>query len=323
MILEAPPENSAQRWRVSVLMPTYNQQEYVEEAIAAILAQEAPPFELIVSDDCSTDDTWERVVKSATNNNGCHIVRLNRNRHNLGINGNLNKLISLASGEIMICAAGDDISSADRVSRIVSIFAAEAPLLVYSNVHPLPLPGQTYDGRFENLIFDRTTDPVAIAGCTSLFVGATVAWHRDLFTLFGPLPEDNVYEDLILGFRAALAGRVGKVDAALVSYRMDVGVSAKMCNDLSLDDWTAKNLEDLKRHAATLAYRRADALNFGLAGSDPVIRALDKCILSNSIRMDYWLMPLGRLLLKYWRHPHLTVRRIQSERRRKRKSQQR
>lgn len=320
MASETPPERPPTPPTVSVLMTTYNQQDYVGEAIAAVLAQDAPPFEFIISDDCSTDATWDRVTEALADYTGPHRVRLVRNERNLGLNGNLNRMIATAGGDILICAAGDDISTPDRVFRVVATFVEHSPLLVYSGFKPLPLPGQTYDGRFDRLTFDRTTDPVAIAGSTALFVGATAAWHRDLFTLFGSLPEDNVYEDLILGFRAALAGRVERIDAPLVIYRIDVGVTAKAQADLTRSDWTARHLVNLKRHAATFAHRRADALRFGLASNSPVVRAVDRHILSNSIRQDYWLLPTAKLLLKHWRHPVLVLRRIRSERRRIRRA---
>ncbi len=304
--------------KVSVLMPTYNQQDYVQAAIAGILAQDAPPFEFIIADDASADATWARVEEAVAGYGGPHRIRLVRNERNLGINGNLNRMIALAEGEILIGAAGDDISTPDRVARIVETFATKTPLLVHSGFSPLLPAGQSYDGRFDRLIFNRTTDPVAVAGSTALFVGATAAWHRDLFTLFGPLPDGNVYEDLILGFRAALAGRVARIDAPLVAYRIDVGVTAKVRAEAARSSWTDRRLADLKRHAATFAHRRTDALRFGLAKDSPVLRALDRHILSNEIRRDHWQMPTARLLLKYGHHPVLLLRSIHSERRRAR-----
>lgn len=300
---------------VSVLMPTYNQQDFVGAAIAAILSQDAPPFDLIIADDCSTDATWDRIKEAVAGYTGSHRVRLVRNERNLGVNGNLNRMIALATGNVLIAAAGDDVSAPDRVSRIVETFARQRPLLVHSAFKPLVPKSQVYDGRFDNLIFDRTTDPLDIAGSTALFVGATAAWHRDLFTMFGPLPEGAVYEDLILGFRASLAGRIAKIDAPLVEYRIGVGISAKAPYDHSRSTWISVRLAELKRHSATFAYRRADALAFGLPVSSAVVRALDWHILSTSIRMDYWLLPTDRFFKKNWRHPILALRRIRSERR--------
>ena len=301
--------------RVSVLMPTYNQQDYVAEAIAAILAQKASPFELIIADDCSGDATWERVQESVAGYTGPHRLRLLRNERNLGINGNLNQLIGLAEGSILIAAAGDDISSPDRVRRIVQTFITEQPLLVHSGFRPLVAPGQSYDGRFDKLNFSRATDPVAIAGSTALFVGATAAWHRDLFRIFGPLPDGPLYEDLILGFRAALARRVATIDAPLVDYRIDIGASAKGPAPRSRAEWGDFRVKTLKRHAAVFAQRRIDALAFGVPETDTLVRTLDRHLMSTAIRMDAWTLGLTNFLLRHRRHPLLALRRLRSERR--------
>lgn len=313
-----PETGGPEKPGVSVLIPTYNQQDYVGDAISAILVQDAPPFEVIIADDCSVDATWNRINAAVMGYAGPNRVQLVRNEVNLGINRNLNRMIEMAGGEILIVAAGDDISVPERVRRVTETFARERPLLVHSGFVPLLPPGQTYDGLYDNLIFTRTTDPVQIAGSTALFVGATAAWHRDLFRIFGPLPDGPVYEDLILGFRAALAGRVAMIDAPLVQYRIGTGVSSKRLQNRTHSGWRTYRLSALRGHAEMLMQRRADARAYGASEDGAVVRAIDRSILSNRMQMDYWLMSTTEFFKNHWLHPLLALRRWRSERRRAR-----
>ncbi len=79
---------------VSVLMPAYNVEEYVLEAIESILNQTYEKFELIIIDDCSTDDTWQTIQKSMRKDNR---IKADRNEMNLGRPETRNVLLDLIS----------------------------------------------------------------------------------------------------------------------------------------------------------------------------------------------------------------------------------
>ena len=91
--------------KVTVLMPTYNVAPWIGEAIDSVLRQTYQDFELLVIDDCSTDDT----VKVA-----CKIedprIRIVQNERNLGLSDNLNRGLSLITTEYVARMDGDDIA---------------------------------------------------------------------------------------------------------------------------------------------------------------------------------------------------------------------
>lgn len=91
--------------RLTVLMPAYNVGKYIAEAIDSILQQTFTDFELLVIDDCSTDNTAE-IVETYTDKR----IRYVKNEQNLGLAENLNKGISLANTEYIARMDGDDIS---------------------------------------------------------------------------------------------------------------------------------------------------------------------------------------------------------------------
>ena len=90
---------------VSVIMVTYNSASYVKSAIESVLAQTTDDFELILSDDCSRDNTWDIVQPYASD---CR-VRLHRHERNLGEYPNRVSAADRAQGKYLIFVDGDDI----------------------------------------------------------------------------------------------------------------------------------------------------------------------------------------------------------------------
>jgi len=90
---------------LSVLLPNYNHARYLPGALAGVLSQGRPPDELIVVDDCSTDDSVEILEAAARRHPN---VRLVKNDHNRGVVYSLNLAMSLATGDYVCGVAADD-----------------------------------------------------------------------------------------------------------------------------------------------------------------------------------------------------------------------
>lgn len=88
----------------SVVMITYNSAKYIIQQIDSILSNLRDNDELIICDDCSNDDTID-IVKSYKDKR----IKLYVNDHNLGVNGNMNKALSLCKKEIIYLSNADDI----------------------------------------------------------------------------------------------------------------------------------------------------------------------------------------------------------------------
>lgn len=102
--------------RVTVLMPTYNVAPYVREAIDSVLQQTYSDFELLVIDDCSTDNTIE-VVRSIDDPR----IRIVQNEKNVGLAENLNRGLSHITTEYVARMDGDDIAEPCWLEREVAI----------------------------------------------------------------------------------------------------------------------------------------------------------------------------------------------------------
>ena len=108
---------------VSFCIITYNQEKYIEEAINSALNQTYDNMEIIISDDCSTDDTPNIIKRVCEKYNGPHRIVININEQNMGIREHCNKILySIAKGEILLLAGGDDVSDHRRTQIYVEYF---------------------------------------------------------------------------------------------------------------------------------------------------------------------------------------------------------
>jgi glycosyltransferase involved in cell wall biosynthesis/acetyltransferase-like isoleucine patch superfamily enzyme len=104
--------------QISVILPVYNAQEFIIEAISSILEQSHSEFELIILDDKSTDDTVE-IIKN--NFNDSRII-LELSSLNLGQANQMNRGIQLAKYDYIAIAHADDINDKNRFEKQVEYF---------------------------------------------------------------------------------------------------------------------------------------------------------------------------------------------------------
>lgn len=91
---------------VSIAMTTYNGAQFLEDQINSILQQTYSNIELIVVDDCSTDNTYELLESFLSKDKRIHIFK---NKNNIGFVKNFCKAISLCSGDFIALSDQDDI----------------------------------------------------------------------------------------------------------------------------------------------------------------------------------------------------------------------
>jgi glycosyltransferase involved in cell wall biosynthesis len=109
---------SNQNPRVSLGMPVYNGENFIKEAIDSLLAQTFKDFELIISDNASTDRTEEICREYAAKDRR---IRYYRNEQNLGAAQNHNCVFELSRGEYFKWAAHDDLCAPKFLERCVEV----------------------------------------------------------------------------------------------------------------------------------------------------------------------------------------------------------
>jgi len=191
---------------LSFLVISYNQEKYIEAAINSALEQDYPNLEIIISDDNSTDNTYQIEKKISENYHGKHKLILNRNEQNIGIGANFYKAFTLSSGEWLFMAAGDDISYPNRASEIYKIIKRNENCFGIDTAREVI----DADGKSQGFLY-----------WNEAMLGASSAWHRRVFTDFHPIGKDIMSEDLLLQFRALLLGNIVKTNKVLLMYRID------------------------------------------------------------------------------------------------------
>lgn len=116
--------------KVSVLIPAYNYAHYLSEAIDSVLGQTYKNFELIVVDNCSTDNTEEIV-----NNYAKHDTRIKfvRNQENIGMYRNYNQALLLATGDYIKFLNADDKFEPTLLEKFVNILENDTTISVVTS----------------------------------------------------------------------------------------------------------------------------------------------------------------------------------------------
>jgi len=206
--------------RASLIVLAYNQAPMVREAVASCLAQESEPIEIILSDDASSDGTYAILQEMASSYRGPHRVWARRNERNLGIGEHYNQLVAAAAGELLVTAAGDDLSRPQRVARLLAAWDANGHRadLIASHLTDLDDEGRTHETiRVDDLGRYRGVEDWARK--RPYIVGASHAFTKRMMQRFGPLDAGVFYEDQVMVFRAIVSGGAITVDEPLVDYR--------------------------------------------------------------------------------------------------------
>jgi len=203
---------------VSFILLTYNQQKFVEEAVRAALLQTYQPLEIIISDDASTDRTFERVKNVIGEYKGPHVVAASVNARNMGTNAHVNVAVRKAKGEFIVVAAGDDVSLPGRVEKLVMRWQSGASG-VFSNAMIIDAqsnPRETFVRHGYKHMADWRE--MLLAGTHGAW-GCTLSWEKRVFESFGDMPENILGEDAVIPFRCGLLNGLSYVDEPLVHYR--------------------------------------------------------------------------------------------------------
>ncbi len=208
---------------LSYLLLTYNQENYVREAVESAFAQTYSPLEIIISDDHSTDNTWEIIKELFKKYSGPHKLRIIRNRGNLGIAQHINRLFSIAKGELIFLAAGDDIAFPERVKTTVQYWMQNPNAIAFCSNYKIinsisEVIGESnlaQTGLSYNKLYELKQE--SWAGCCPAF-------SNKLYNAFGDIKFKNSTEDRVLFRRSILLGKVFRIKEPLIYYR-NCGIS--------------------------------------------------------------------------------------------------
>lgn len=217
-------EETEDRPLVTFALLAYNQEKYIREAVEGAFSQTYSPLEIILSDDCSSDRTFEIMEEMAREYRGPHRVVVDRTPTNLGrmaFGRRVWSLLSQCNGELVVLAAGDDVSMPDRTQALFDKWQTGGRKAVC--IHSKALPVDERGVKLSEEVGDNRIASISLLEFIKQdgrgLLGATNAVSKELLNRFGPLPDVLLMEDGALAFRARLSDGVLFVPRKLVLYR--------------------------------------------------------------------------------------------------------
>jgi len=222
-----------QKPKISVGMPVYNGEAFIEIAIQSILDQTFGDFELIISDNASTDRTEEICRDFASRDQR---IVYSRNEENIGAAGNYNRLVEMASADYFRWSNADDVIAPVLHERCVAVLD-ERPdaVLSYGRTKLIDESGNGYEDYHDNLDLqdDRVSDRFAKfhsqVGLTNVIYGLmrTAAVLRSARMGDGSYPaaDTNFMGEIVL------YGKFVEIPECLFYRRMHPGASTAVKDD--------------------------------------------------------------------------------------------
>jgi glycosyltransferase involved in cell wall biosynthesis len=199
---------------ISIALCTYNGSRFLEKQIISILNQTYKNIELIVVDDCSTDNTFEIIKQLSAK---YPQIKPYQNSRNLGFNKNFEKAIMLSTGAYIAISDQDDIWLKDKLQRLIDHIGDK--WLIFSNSEWMNeeenlLGRQILAPHFE--LNDRTFKSLLFY---NVVTGHTTLFSRDLLNYILPIPS-NGYYDWWMGFVALYHNKITCLNECLTLHRI-------------------------------------------------------------------------------------------------------
>ena len=181
----------------SFVLLTFNHERFVERAVKSALEQEGPKIEVLISDDCSTDSTVQRIESVLASTPTRHSVQFLKSSKNRGISGHWADLAGQFTGERLVYADGDDESRSDRVLRLDELWngAARGAQLIHSDATAMDEDGRTSGPVHSNF----EADPVRAVRLGQFPLGATCAFEGDVLRSFPRMSQRFSLNDIVWG----------------------------------------------------------------------------------------------------------------------------
>jgi len=207
---------------ISVIIPAFNVEVYIKDAIESVLNQNLDAIEIIVVDDCSTDNTWEVINSIADRHN--EIIKLHTTEQ-LGPGGARNLGIQHSSGEYLFFLDGDDMLPNGALYNLYMNLVETGADIVIGNVIK-------YNGREEfdsnlhkkiNWAYSHRATHISKRQDMFFDSTATNKLYRKQFISDNELsfPESTSYEDIIFSLKAhVLAKKVVLIDTVVYKWRV-------------------------------------------------------------------------------------------------------
>lgn len=204
--------------KISVCLLTYNHVEVIESTLRSVLDQTITGYEVIVSDDCSTDGTWERILELAAADMRIKPVRT---PHNMGMPGNANFAVAQSDRPYIALLHHDDLYRKDLLEKWAGVLDRNSdaafvfnPYGVFESdfVYQESMPGECIDGDWllKKYLFARW-------GC--LVRGTAMIRRESWEQVSGMREQFGLLADVDMWMRLSMRWPVGYVPEPVITVR--------------------------------------------------------------------------------------------------------
>ncbi|MFD2828759.1 glycosyltransferase family 2 protein [Leeuwenhoekiella polynyae] len=221
--------------RVSIVLPVYNGQKHLNEAIESVIDQSNPNFELIIIDDDSTDKSPEIAKKYLEIDSR---IQFYSNPENKKLPYTLNKGFSMARGEFLTWTSHDNKLKVNFIERFLKEFDKGHYKFIYSKEDFISNKGEKLHNNknynFNSLIFSNA-------------IGASFMYRRVVFEEIGKYNENLfLIEDYDYWMRVSEKFEIGFINESLYQYRYHgESLSTKIKSDLLVNEEYTTAVEEL------------------------------------------------------------------------------
>lgn len=217
--------------RISVCIPTFNRAALLRLSIESVLRQSFKDFQLIISDNGSTDDT-ESVASSFGDDRLIYM----RNASNLGIRGNWNRCLDLAKGEFIAILPDDDLMKPENLLEKVAVLDRDENVgLVHSKYDLIDGDGKvvredTNWGHGPDRRCDATDGPdITLIPMYNMVNTPTVVFRRACYEKLGSFSGDAGFAfDYEYWMRIAVYSKVAFLAKPLIQWRIHAGAATSV-----------------------------------------------------------------------------------------------
>jgi glycosyltransferase involved in cell wall biosynthesis len=287
--------------RVSFGVPVRNGESYLGVCLDSILAQDFTDFELIVSDNASTDGTRELLEEYASKDDR---IRLSFKPENVGIIENFNSVVRLARGEYFRWVGADDWLEPDYLSHCVAALDADPGAILATTYFKLHYDDGTEEYQeYQGELLDSPDPRRRLARMLWFFHAGAALYEPNYSLIRRRVLEDtgllriHPNNDWIMSTQLALAGRIAHVPK-LLFHR----------------DWPLGQHTDMRRHLMRLHPTRwAELYPSVWRLTESLLRAVDEAGLDEDVRRGCRREILAFAVREWRRRVKMRVRRFRRE----------
>jgi glycosyltransferase involved in cell wall biosynthesis len=226
---------------VTIVLTTFNQEKYIEEALTSVFYQTYPYIQLIVVDNASIDNSLAVIESFKTKAPAFQVIR---NRHNLGLCRAFNQGLAIAQGKYVIDLSGDDVMIADRIEKQVEAFErlSDDYAVVFTNARYIGKSGHRLHNHYE-------IDSKGKATCI--------------------VPSGDVYKNILeryfictptMMMRTAALQELGGYDENLTFEDFDFWIRSSVCYKYFYLDEVLTKKRVLKTSLSTAVYKKGSGM---------------------------------------------------------------